>query len=197
MKPDWDKLMRNWNKGERLKTSLIADVNCEDETSKPLCETHGVDGFPTLKWGDPSFLEDYDGERDFKSLKKFAFANLKPKCSPVNIDLCDEQKKADIAKYQAMSPEDLEAAIEEKTAVIEAKKEKIREKEEKLEEKFEEVKKLKGRGNKYNEELKKWSKKQEKLKKEKKDTNQAAIDSGLSLMQAVADSLKAAGKTEL
>merc|ERR1711977_690883 len=64
---------------------------------KPLCEEHGVQGFPTIKWGDPSALETYEGGRDYDALKKFAKDNLKPMCSPANIDLCDdEEKKAQI-----------------------------------------------------------------------------------------------------
>merc|ERR1712157_452428 len=74
------------------KTALVADVDCTAE-GKPLCDSHGVQGFPTIKWGDPSNLEDYEGGRDFASLEKFAKENLKPMCSPKNIDLCDDEKK--------------------------------------------------------------------------------------------------------
>merc|ERR550537_1728676 len=79
MKPAWDKLMKKYK-------DCTAD-------GKDLCETHGVEGFPTIKWGDPSALEDYDGGRDFEELKTFVDANLKPMCSPKNIDLCDAEKK--------------------------------------------------------------------------------------------------------
>merc|ERR1719379_834747 len=117
MKPAWDKLMKNWNKGDRVKTSLIADVDCTAE-GKPLCEQVGVQGFPSIKWGDPSGLEDYQGGRDYDALKKFAKENLKPLCSPMNLDLCDEEKKAEITKYQAMPAEELSKAIDEKKAEI-------------------------------------------------------------------------------
>merc|ERR1712031_70998 len=50
-------------------------------------------GFPTIKWGDAANLEDYEGGRDYDSLKTFAKENLKPICSPSNIDLCDDAKK--------------------------------------------------------------------------------------------------------
>merc|ERR550525_1938037 len=123
MKPDWDKLMKNWNKGERAKTSLIADVDCTAEESKALCEEHGVRGFPTIKWGDPSALEDYDGGRDYESLKKFAMDKLKPVCSPTNIDLCDEAKKAEIATLQALPESELSEKIDTKKAEIKAAEE--------------------------------------------------------------------------
>merc|ERR1711874_70964 len=114
--------MKNFNKSKKGKTGLIADVDCTAD-GKPLCEEHGVKGFPTIKWGDPSALEDYDGGRDYDSLKKFAISNLKPVCSPSNIDLCDEGKKGEIAKLQAMSEEDLSAQIDEKKAEMKAAEE--------------------------------------------------------------------------
>ena len=41
-------------------TALVADVDCTTE-GKPLCEENGVQGFPTIKWGSPDALEDYEG----------------------------------------------------------------------------------------------------------------------------------------
>jgi hypothetical protein len=115
MKPDWDKLMDAFADS---KTALIADVDCTAE-GKPLCDTHGVRGYPSIKWGDPSALEDYKGGRDFSSLKKFAEENLKPICSPSNLDLCDDEKKAEIQKFMDMSSEDLESSISEKEKLME------------------------------------------------------------------------------
>merc|ERR1719517_43003 len=108
MKPAWDKLMKKY-KGHA--SALVGDVDCTSE-GKPLCEEHGVQGFPTIKWGDPSALGDYEGGRDYSDLETFAKENLKPLCSPKNLDLCDADKKAQIQKYQAMSSGDLESSIE-------------------------------------------------------------------------------------
>jgi len=107
MKPDWDKLT---DKFAGSATQLVADVDCTTE-GKPLCEANGVKGYPTIKWGDPADLQDYQGGRTYSDLEKFATENLKPVCSPKNIDLCDDDKKAEIAKLQAMPPAELEAAI--------------------------------------------------------------------------------------
>jgi hypothetical protein len=98
-------------------SALVADVDCTAE-GKPLCEQNGVQGFPTLKWGDPSSLEAYEGARTYDALKKFADENLKPICSPTNLDLCDADKKAEIEKLQKMSAKDLDAAIEEQEKKI-------------------------------------------------------------------------------
>jgi hypothetical protein len=108
MKPDWDKLMKEF-KGHA--TILVADVDCT-AAGKPLCDSNGVKGFPTLKSGDPSDLQPYEGGRDFASLQKHA-KGLKPSCSPANIDLCDDEQKAKIEAIQALSDEDLAAKIAE------------------------------------------------------------------------------------
>ena len=91
-------------------TQLVADVDCTAD-GKALCEQQGIRGYPTIKWGDPSDLQDFQGGRSYDDLKKFADENLKPVCSPKNIDLCDDVKKADILKFQAMSEADLDALI--------------------------------------------------------------------------------------
>lgn len=115
MKPDWDKLMDAYAGSA---TQLIADVDCTTE-GKPLCDANGVRGYPTIKYGDPSALEDYKGGRDYNSLVKFAEENLKPICSPSNIELCDDEKKAEITKLQAMPTAELKASIAEKEKEME------------------------------------------------------------------------------
>jgi len=92
---------------------LVADVDCT-AGGKDLCETIGVQGFPTIKHGDPNNLEDYEGGRDEEALAAFAKENLGPTCGPANLDLCDDDNKAQINKFMAMSPDDLKAAIKEK-----------------------------------------------------------------------------------
>jgi len=173
MKPDWDKLMKNWNKGNRSKTSLIADVDCTTDTGKPLCEANGVQGYPTIKWGDPASLEDYEGERDYEGLKKFAKKNLKPMCSPANIDLCDDVKKEEISKLQSLPEEELQKKIDEKKAELKAAEEHFDAEVKKLQETF------------------------ETLQKDKDAKVKAVKESGLGLMQAVSAAAKKGQKGEL
>jgi len=162
MKPAWDKLMAKWADKPGV---LIADVDCTAE-GKQSCETHGVQGFPTIKWGDPSALEDYEGGRDFDALSKFAEESLKPMCSPKNIDLCDDEKKKQIQELQAMDPAALEKQITEKTEEMA-----------KAEKEFEEA-------------VEKLQKTYEELEKTKTDKVAAVKASGLSLMKAVQASAK-------
>merc|ERR1719296_201410 len=80
---------------------LIADVDCTTE-GKPLCEEVGVQGFPTIKYGDPNNLEDYEGGRDLTALQTFAKENLGPRCGPANLDLCDAGNKTMVEKFMKM-----------------------------------------------------------------------------------------------
>lgn len=171
MKPDWDKLAEAFAGSA---SQLIADVDC-DGAGEPLCQDNGIEGFPTLKYGDPSDLQDYEGERDFDTLKAFADENLKPQCSPFNTDLCSDEKKAEIKKYMAMTKGQLEDAIEDKEDQLE-----------KIDDEFSEF--VQHLQTSYEETMEKVSKEKDEIKK-----------SGLSLMKAVRASLaqKEAGNDEL
>jgi len=127
-----------------------------------LCEDQNVEGFPTIKWGDPSSLEDYEGGRDYEELSSFAKENLKPMCSPSNLDLCDADKKAKIEELQKMSKEDLDKEIESQ---------------EKL---------LTDANAKFEAEVEKLQATYEALEKEKTETIKKIKESGLSLLKAVA-----------
>mmetsp|Transcript_51260 Transcript_51260/g.136142 ORF Transcript_51260/g.136142 Transcript_51260/m.136142 type:complete len:188 (+) Transcript_51260:199-762(+) len=115
MKADWEKLMAEWKDSA---TAVVADVDCTAD-GKSLCETVGVQGFPTIKYGDPNDLQDYQGGRKFDDLSAFAKANLGPQCGPKHVDLCDDAKKADIAKFSAMDASELDEFIAKGKATIE------------------------------------------------------------------------------
>jgi len=168
MKPAWDKLMKKY---ADHKTILVADVDCT-AGGKDLCEDVGVQGFPTIKYGDASNLEDYEGGRDFDDLEKFAKESLGPRCGPANLDLCDEAGKKTIEGFMAMSAADLKKAIEEKDGEMK-----------KADEDLEEL--LKSLQNQY-----------EEGQKKKDDTKKAIKEAGLGLMKAVQAHRKLA-KSEL
>jgi hypothetical protein len=107
MKPDWDKLMGEFEGNAKI---IVGDVDCT-AAGKPLCDSNGVKGFPTIKHGDVTNLEDYSGGRDFAALKAFA-EGLKPLCSPSNMDLCEPDQKAKIEELMALSDDDIAAQIE-------------------------------------------------------------------------------------
>lgn len=113
MKPSWDRLMEEFKDS---KTALVADVDCTVE--EDLCQQKGVEGYPTIKHGDPKALKDYDGGREYDDLLKFAQTNLGPTCGPKHMDLCDEKTKKEITDVQAMKDDDLKAKIKEKEDAI-------------------------------------------------------------------------------
>jgi len=99
-------------------TSLVADVDCTAD-GKDLCEKHGVQGYPTIKYGDPDELKDFNGGRTFADLKKFAEENLGPNCGPDHMDLCDAATKKKIEGYLAMSADRLEGKIRNAIRIVE------------------------------------------------------------------------------
>mmetsp|Transcript_104691 Transcript_104691/g.207998 ORF Transcript_104691/g.207998 Transcript_104691/m.207998 type:complete len:170 (-) Transcript_104691:105-614(-) len=166
MKPAWDQLMQDY---DGVEGALVADVDCHGD-GKDLCDEQNIEGFPTIKWGDPEALEDYEGEREYEDLKKFAEQKMKPACSPANFDLCDDAKKALIKKFRAMESMDLVDEVEKINEEIKTVTEDFDKKIEELQAAFEEMEK----------------KKNEKL-------SEVKSKSGLSLMHAV---LKEAGETK-
>ena len=164
MKPAWDKLLEE--------NDSVFDADCT-AAGQALCQAQGVQGYPTIKWGDPSALEDYQGGRSFDDLKKFADENLKPSCSPANIDLCDDDKKAEIEKLQAMSDEDLEAAIEA------------------------DEKKMKDAETTFEESVKELQAKYESLQEDKKKAQEEVKESGLGMLKSVKAAKASAAKDEL
>jgi hypothetical protein len=90
---------------------LVAESDCT-AAGKTLCEDMQVQGYPTLKFGDPAALTDYQGARDLDGLKKFAASELRPACSLSRIELCDAEKRAQLEMLQAMPAADLNAEIE-------------------------------------------------------------------------------------
>jgi hypothetical protein len=169
MAPDWEKLSGEW---EGHAVGLIADVDCTEE-GKPLCDANGVKGFPSLKYGDPSALEDYSGARTYDALAKFATDNLKAICSPSNLDLCDDDKKKEIGDLMAKTDEELATAIEAEEKKMEAAEEGFKAEVEKLQKKYQEL-------------------------MEAKDAELAAVkDSGLGLMKSVKAAKAKDTKSEL
>jgi len=157
MKPAWGKLMQKYEGHESV---LIADVDCT-ASGKSLCETHGIEGFPTIRYGDPADMQDHEGGRDYESLEMFAAENLKPVCSPSNIELCSDEKKQQITDLTALGLEALEERITEKDGEAEAHNKHFTAEVEKLQATYQEL---------------------QKSKKEKEEEIQA---SGLKVMKAV------------
>jgi len=151
---------------EDSETALVADVDCTAD-GKELCSKVGVKGYPTLKYGDPNNLEDYQGGRDYDDLLTFAKENLGPTCGPDNIDLCDAEQKGKIEAIMAKDVETLEAEITELDEII------------------------KSAGENFESEVKKLQETYEKLMKDKEEALEAAKGEDLGLMKTVRAHLQA------
>jgi len=95
--------------------------------------------------------------------------NLKPVCSPANLDLCDDDKKKEIETLQALSAADLDAKIEAGE------------------------KEIKDAESTFESEVKKLQERYEQLQKDKDEGIKKVKESGLGLMKSVK---AAAGKKD-
>merc|ERR1719240_1610133 len=73
----------------------------------------------------------------------FAKENLKPLCSPANLDLCDDEKRKAITDLQALSIEELEEKVEAKKKIMQDAQDIFEAELEKLQAKYEELEKAK------------------------------------------------------
>lgn len=107
LKPDWDRLGEKFNTAKS--NAIIGDVDCTEESSKKLCDQHGVQGFPTLKYFTPLNPdgEKYEEARDFNALKKFVNRISKKPCKPDTLENCDKKDKAYIEEIKSLTAEQL------------------------------------------------------------------------------------------
>ncbi|KAL3806511.1 hypothetical protein ACHAXA_006051 [Cyclostephanos tholiformis] len=159
---DWNALAADFD-GD-TSGQLVAEVDCTAD-GESLCSEFGITGYPTLKWGDPSDLRDYDGGRSYEEMRRFADENLKPQCSIKNLDICDDDRRALIVRYLDMS-------VDELSAMADAEEGKLREAEGRF---HAEVEKLHAR---YGE-----------LSKEKDDVIAGIKMAGFGLMKSVLRSM--------
>jgi len=168
MKPAWDELMDEYESNQEV---LVADVDCIG-SGKQLCDDVGVQGFPTIKHGNPYALDDYDGGRDIDTLRTFA-SNLGPSCGPGELlKHCDEDSKALIEQFMALDMEELEEKIDEKKALI-ADAEKT-----------------------FEDELAKLQAKYEQLEKDNTATKEEVEASGLKLLKQVRAAMYGKGSSQ-
>ena len=103
LKPEWDKLAENVD-------VLIGEVDCTVE--KDLCQKHGVQGYPTIKYSDGYGWNKYEKGRDYDSLEKFVDEELSESCFD-DPKLCSEDELAEIEKSRSLSEEERDIRLEE------------------------------------------------------------------------------------
>mmetsp|Transcript_9764 Transcript_9764/g.20256 ORF Transcript_9764/g.20256 Transcript_9764/m.20256 type:complete len:141 (-) Transcript_9764:367-789(-) len=104
MKPSWDQLGDEYAASSSV---LIADADCTT-SAEELCERFAIRGYPTIKYfleGDPDG-KDYQGGRDYDSLKEFIENELEIKCNIHDGSGCTDKEKGYIEKMKAKPSED-------------------------------------------------------------------------------------------
>jgi len=132
MAKDWKRLAELWDESD---VGLVAEVDCTDnarEGGNILCNHFGIESFPTLKYGDPSDLDEYIGQRSLQELSTFAEEHLVPLCSPTHLKLCDDKALSYMKNY-------LDLSIEELHKLIRLEEEKLKESKEKFDATVEEL----------------------------------------------------------
>uniref|UniRef100_A0A7S1T1J1 Thioredoxin domain-containing protein n=2 Tax=Eukaryota TaxID=2759 RepID=A0A7S1T1J1_9CHLO len=126
MKPDWDKLGKHYADSDSV---LIVDVDCT-AAGQGVCQKMGVKGYPTIKYfmaGDKKG-KDYQGGRDFASLKGFAEKTLnKASCNAVTKNGCKANEVAFIEKHEGKSVDEIKAEVVSKAEELAALKKEKRE----------------------------------------------------------------------
>lgn len=121
MAEDWSRLEDDFD-GHAV--ALVASVDCTNPENQATCQSAGVQGYPTVVWGDFSAPESYEGGRDYASLKAFADEHVtKPVCSIYNQDPCTDEQKATIETVGKLSDDEL-LAIAKKVSETEKAAEK-------------------------------------------------------------------------
>jgi len=105
MKPDWDKLGENYAGSNNV---VIADVDCTSDDGKPVCDEHGVQGYPTLKYWIKGEQHDYQGGREYKDLEKFVQDNLAAACEIDNPEEgCTKKEQKYLEKMKGKGMEEV------------------------------------------------------------------------------------------
>lgn len=117
MQEDWEHLA--WDLEDDY-GKLIAQVDCTSDGGRILCDEMHVSHYPTLKYGNPIHLSNYDSQaRDYVDLKHHAKKNLEPTCSVARLDLCSYDEREEIEEAMELSDEELEEKINLEEAIIE------------------------------------------------------------------------------
>jgi hypothetical protein len=123
MMPDLERLASDYKSSRSV---LVAQVDCAGK-GQGVCGKYGVQGYPTIK----SFQfkagkkggSDYNGGRDYSSIKKFIEANLAgPECSLDDKAGCEPAELKILEESEAMSVGDRRAKIKEMEEQVKSKK---------------------------------------------------------------------------
>ncbi|RWS28375.1 thioredoxin domain-containing protein 5-like protein [Leptotrombidium deliense] len=114
MESAWLKLMQFFNSDKERFGTLVARVDCTEQG--PLCKSENVEGYPTIKLyrkGESGGI-DYEGPRDFESLKEFLVKQLnleESKGETVKRDFDEEVEEESNEQQDTLKPWDEDAPL--------------------------------------------------------------------------------------
>jgi len=114
LKPTWDDLAEHFDTKD--KSVLIGDVDCTG-TAQALCSKYNIKGYPTLKSFWKNIRKDYEGERTYDALLKFASA-LGPMCGLNSRSSCSSEQLENINSWSKNTTDSLEHRKSEIESVI-------------------------------------------------------------------------------
>lgn len=124
MQADWDKLGKDYKNSRSV---VIGDADCTVE--QEFCSRYNVRGYPTLKVikKDKKGAEDYNGGRDYASMKRYVEANLAgPECSLEDKEGCTKEERRILEESEYMKADERRQKINEMESDIQEKKSQIK-----------------------------------------------------------------------
>ncbi len=93
---------------------VVGSVDCTDESSKPLCDKHGVTGLPSLKYFMPPdpVGELYEGDRTLEMMGAFA-KQLANGCYASTLDRCAAAERKDFEDVASRGVEKVRSTVTE------------------------------------------------------------------------------------
>mmetsp|Transcript_15469 Transcript_15469/g.35354 ORF Transcript_15469/g.35354 Transcript_15469/m.35354 type:complete len:287 (+) Transcript_15469:64-924(+) len=107
MKPAWDQLGAEYADHPGV---VIVDVDCTSSKGKPVCSTHNVRGYPTMKYFNAETGksgQQYSQGRDLEALRQVVKERLLP-CDLETLENCADHQQVLIGSMQGKGKEELE-----------------------------------------------------------------------------------------
>ena len=102
-----------WDEFAEQTEVLVGKVDCT--VHNELCQQHGVQGYPTLKYSNGFGINNYENGRDLQSLLKFVEDNLQNTCLDDH-NLCTEEEAKELEEYKKLSMGDIHTRLDNNEA---------------------------------------------------------------------------------
>ena len=129
-----------WDEFAEQTNVLVAKVDCT--VHKELCQTHSVQGYPTLKYSNGFGWNKYESKRDLESFLNFAEDNLQDGCLD-DKNLCSEEEAKELEEYKTLSTDDIHKRLDNNQEEVDVAEKLFKEHVQQLQKKYEVLQKEK------------------------------------------------------